>query len=243
MNEHSNEFHEIIRKADLLWIATTPQNQIQVLQKLQSKETRVILEKPIATTPSDFIALKPLLKNSACKVYLSQPWTFSSLWGEAKNILLSLQGDLKIEAIRGGDLSRVGFPPEIDWAPHDLYLLADYLKSSGNEDGNSHSVSRQLVGRNIVLKYDFGADLVFEMTAGYRETRQAQWRVFLDGRLVLTLDFETLQLINHRSADLKKFVAHTSSPLESMLNAALQEEPNVDWQLVFKLYEDLVGSE
>lgn len=240
LDEHSKEFHEVTRKTDLIWITTTPQNQIQVLKKLQNIETRVILEKPIALTPSDLIELKPLLKNSECKFYLSQPWTFSSLWEEAKRILFSLHGDLKIEAIRGGNLSRVSFPTEIDWAPHDLYLLADYLKTSGNEDGHSYSVSKQLIGRNIVLNFDFGVDFVFELTAGFRENRQAQWRVHEDGRLVLTLDFETLELIDHRSADLKKFVAHKSSPLESMLNAAFQEEPNVDWQFVFKLYGDLV---
>ena len=241
MNASSKEYREIITKTDLFWITSTPQNQIQALRKLQNIQTKVILEKPVATEQSEIIALRDLLNNSQCKVYLSQPWTFSSLWEETKRVLLPLQGEIKIQAIRGGNLSRIGFSPEIDWAPHDLYLLVDYIKSSGKESWDGYSVSGELINRNITLRYNFGMNLTFEITAGYRDTRQAQWEVHLDGEPVLTLDFETLELTDHRNANPRKFVAHINSPLESMLSAAFQEGPNVDWHLVLKLYEDLLG--
>ena len=119
MNASSKEYREIITQTDVFWITSTPQNQIQALRKLKNIQTRVILEKPIVIEPSDLVVLKDLLNNSQCKVYLSQPWTFSSLWEETKRVLLPLQGEIKIQAIRGGNLSRVGVSPEIDWAPHD----------------------------------------------------------------------------------------------------------------------------
>ena len=241
MKASSKEYREIITQTDVFWITSTPQNQIQALRKLKNIQTRVILEKPIVIEPSDLVVLKDLLNNSQCKVYLSQPWTFSSLWKETKRVLLPLQGEIKIQAIRGGNLSRVGVSPEIDWAPHDLYLLADYIKSSGMESGDRYSVSGERINRNIFLKYNFGINFTFEMTAGYMDTRQAQWKVFLDREPVLALDFETLELTDYRNANPRRFVAHISSPLESMLSAVFQEEPNVDWHLAFKLYEDLVG--
>ena len=87
MNASSKEYREIITQIDVFWITSTPQNQIQALRKLKNIQSRVILEKPVAIKPSDLVVLKDLLNNSQCKVYLSQPWTFSSLWEETKRVL------------------------------------------------------------------------------------------------------------------------------------------------------------
>ena len=44
----SNENQEILRNVSIIWIATLPQIQIDVLKKIHNAKLKVILEKPLA---------------------------------------------------------------------------------------------------------------------------------------------------------------------------------------------------
>ena len=148
----SNEISEEFNKFDLIWITSTPQNQIVILEQLKQFKKKIVLEKPIVTKESEIGVLQEIIYSSQSQIFLSEPWTFSRLWQETKEILLTMDGDLAIQTKRGGILLRPGFPAEIDWGPHDLYLLYDYAHDMGAKISNISLVSRMLKENKIYLQ-------------------------------------------------------------------------------------------
>ena len=240
MGSNLIEFTEICGKFDLFWITTTPNNQIQILGLLVTTQTKIILDKPIVTNVSEIDLLEDLLRNSQCKIYLSQPWTFSTLWKEAKKILLTMQGDLVIQIERGGNLLRPWLPPEIDWAPHDLYLLYDYAHDLGEESPKISLISRILEKNRIQLKYTLGRNRIFDIKSGYFNPRKAMWSVYSKGKEVLRLNFQTSELVDYRGTH--KVVSEFSrdNPIVTMLNHINENNVDIDWVLILELYQDLV---
>ena len=235
------EFAETCEKFDLFWITTTPRNQIQILRQLGKTHKKIILDKPIATNVSEVDLIQDLIRNSQCKIYLSQPWTYSDLWSKMKTIILSIEGEVLIQAERGGGLVRKEFPPEIDWTPHDIYLLADYAESLERNYRHTNLVFREKNDQHILLKYKVGQDRLFEISAGYATERKALWRAYLDGKLLAEVNFDSGELTDHRGLDPIKFAIKSENPIMAMLTFISENEPTVDWNLILNLYRDLVG--
>jgi predicted dehydrogenase len=240
MESNSRDFTEICRKFDILWITTTPRNQIQVLSKLEKAQKKIIVDKPIATNLDEIALIKELVENSQCKIYLSQPWTYSQLWSKMKMMLLSINGEVLIQTERGGSLIRTGFSPEIDWTPHDLYLLADYAKGLEENYSNINLVFREKNYHHIVLKYKIGQDRTFEISAGYADEKKSQWRAYLEGELIAEVDFINGELTDQGGLHSIKLELELENPIISMLDFISENEPTVDWNLIFNLYRDLV---
>lgn len=240
MDKESNEFQNTCEKFELIWITTTPQNQIHLLKKLISSNKKVILEKPIATHESEIVTLRKIFKNSQCKIYLSQPWTFSMLWKEAKDILLKMDGDLTIQTERGGILLRPGFAPEIDWAPHDLYLLYDYAHDLGEKKSHISLTSRMLKEKSIQLRYLLETNLIFEIEAGYFNPRRALWRVYSGNIEVLNFDFQSSELIDYRMNPSTRKEFNNDNPIMTMLDYTRENDPNINLELMLELYQDLL---
>lgn len=240
MDSNSREFAEICSKFDILWITTTPGNQIQALRKLNNNEIKILLEKPIATNVSEIALIEGLIHNSQSKIFLSQPWTYSELWNEMKMILLSLKGEVLIQTERVGSLIRREFPPEIDWAPHDLYLLADYVAGIEKNYGDFNLVLREKANNHILLTYKIDQDRTFEISAGYSNEKRAQWRIYLEGKLMAEMNFNTGELTDRRGLNAITKEVESESPIVSMLNFVSENESTVDWKLICNLYHDLV---
>lgn len=240
MESNSKEFTEMCKKFEIIWITTTPENQILVLQKLKNTQKKIILEKPIATNVSEIITLKEIIDNSQFKLYLSQPWTFSSFWNQAKKILSSIDGNVTIQANRGGNQIRTGFPPEMDWAPHDLYLLTDYVHGLGQGRTDIHLVSKDSKENSVRLKYSIGTELIFQITAGYAVERIAFWEVYSNSRLLLSLNFEVRELTDCRGADPIMYKIDSDNPIITMLTFFSENDPSIEWELIFELYSHLV---
>jgi len=241
MKSNLIEFTEICEKFDLFWITTTPKNQIQILRQLATIEKKIILDKPIATNVSEINLIEDLIRNSQSKIYLSEPWTYSDLWSKMKTIILSIKGEVLIQIERGGSLVREEFPPEIDWTPHDIYLLADYVDSLEKGYRQINLVSREKNNQNILLKYKVGQDRQFEISAGYATERKALWRAYLGGKLLAEVNFNSGELTDHRGLDPIKFAMESENSVMAMLSFISENEPTVDWKLVLSLYRDLVG--
>ena len=241
MKSNSIEFTEICRKFDLFWITTTPKNQIQILRQLRKTQKKIILDKPIATNVSEIDLIQDLIRNSQSKIYLSQPWTYSDLWSKMKTIILSIKGEVLIQAERGGSLVRKEFPPEIDWTPHDIYLLADYADSLEKNYRQTNLVFREKNEQHILLKYKVGQDRLFEISAGYATKRKALWRAYSHGKLLAEVNFDSGEFTDHRGLDPIKFAIKSENPIMAMLTFISENEPTVDWNLILNLYRDLVG--
>ena len=240
MESNSRDFAEICRKFDILWITTTPRNQIHVLRKLEKAQKKIIVDKPIATNLDEIALIEELVHNSQCKIYLSQPWTYSELWSKMKMILLSINGKVLIQTERGGSLIRTEFSPEIDWTPHDLYLLADYANSTEDSYSDTDLIFRENSNQHILLKYRMGQDRTFEISAGFANEKNSQWRAYLEGKLMAEVDFITGELTDHGGLHSIKLDVELENPIISMLDFVSENEPTVDWKLIFNLYRDLV---
>ena len=241
MKSNSIEFTEICRKFDLFWITTTPKNQIQILRQHGKTQKKIILDKPIATNVSEIDLIQDLIRNSQSKIYLSQPWTYSDLWSKMKMLILSIKEEVLIQAERGGSLVRKEFSPEMDWTPHDIYLLADYLDSLEKAYRQINLESREKNYQHILLKYKVGQERTFEISAGYTTERKALWQAYSQGKLLAEVNFDSGEFTDHRGLDPIKFAIKSENPIMAMLTFISENEPTVDWNLILNLYRDLVG--
>ena len=114
-------------KDKIVWIASTPENQLLILEKIKSFSNRVILEKPFSVSINQLNQLRELNKNGNNKFYVSEPWRHSDLWRETKSRILKVSGLKKLQIHRGGPMKRDYVDPPWDWMQHDLGLLSELL--------------------------------------------------------------------------------------------------------------------
>ena len=158
-----------------------------------------------------------------------------------KMIILSNRGEVFIQIERGGSLVRKEVPPELDWTPHDVYLLADYVDSLEKGYCQINLVSREKNNQHILLKYKVGHERTFEISAGYTINRKAQWKAYSQGKLLAEVNFDSGEFADHRGLDPIKFAIKSENPIMAMLTFISENEPTVDWNLILNLYRDLVG--
>lgn len=114
-------------KDKIVWIASTPENQLLILEKIKSFSNKVILEKPFSVSINQLNQLRELNKNGNNKFYVSEPWRHSELWREGKSRILKVSGLKKLQIHRGGPMKREYVDPPWDWMQHDLGLLSELL--------------------------------------------------------------------------------------------------------------------
>jgi hypothetical protein len=121
---------EILLQASIVWIATTPENQLIILEKIKGLSNKVIIEKPIALSLDQLNRLLTHNRISRNKLYVSEPWRHSEIWNKAKNRLTSVSGLKELQISRGGPIERDYIDPPWDWMQHDLGLLSELLLTS-----------------------------------------------------------------------------------------------------------------
>ena len=106
-------------KEQIIWIATTPTIQLEVLNKIEFLQNRVIIEKPFATNSKElenFIQISNMSQNT---MYLSEPWRYSKIWMFIKNKISEQNSLQNILIYRGGPKTRSYINPVWDWIQHD----------------------------------------------------------------------------------------------------------------------------
>ena len=169
----SNENQDILRNVSIIWIATLPQIQIDVLKKIHDAKLKVILEKPLARNVYELKTLSDVINISNNQIFLSALWNRNILW---EKFLQENKIDLidNIEIKRGGPLLRDSINPIIDWLPHDLYLLTELF---GEIKEISSTTTANKKSANINIKYSCGVKVLVQV--GYfKQGREAVWRVF-----------------------------------------------------------------
>jgi predicted dehydrogenase len=69
----------------IVWIATIPTTQIEILNKIKLQSNKVIIEKPFATDSKELKSFIDLAKESKNTLFLSEPWRHSKIWELIKN--------------------------------------------------------------------------------------------------------------------------------------------------------------
>ena len=116
-----------VLKDKIVWIASTPENQLFILDKIKSFNNKVVLEKPVAVISNQLNQLHHLNKSGNNKFYVSEPWRHSEIWREARVRLIQATGQKRLKIYRGGPIKREYVDPPWDWMQHDLGLLGELL--------------------------------------------------------------------------------------------------------------------
>jgi len=224
--EHPNKFE--LGQIDLIWVCTTPDFQLEIIRFLVSinYSGAVVIEKPFYEDGKDFQELLEA-KNSLPKLRISNPWTFSQIWLNARSLLTQKFQEGEINIVRSGWEIRNYLTPPRDWLFHDLLLLEDLARVLKVD----LTPLKQLYDENKkIARMEFCINtLQVSMAGGYSQTRTASWQASNGGNF-LTVDFNqaTLKRSQRLSTSPIDVVFQDDHPLCNMLDSFSENEQTVD---------------
>lgn len=126
--EDSSKIFEISRDSEVIWICTKPEWQLELLPKFAKFKGKLILEKPYIVDELSVHQISEFLNIFKGVLQISEPWTFSNIWGAAKNEIKETS-NLEFTISRGGPTGHDFMSAVMDWLPHDINLLFDLYGS------------------------------------------------------------------------------------------------------------------
>ena len=162
-------------KEQIIWIATTPTIQLEVLNKIEFLQNRVIIEKPFATNSKELESFIQISNMSQNTMYLSEPWRYSKIWMFIKNKIGEQNSIQNILIYRGGPKTRSYINPVWDWIQHDLGLVGELLK----EHQDTVQIRYEWLNEGKTLKLKIISDDKFniEINVGYFPERVEFWKI------------------------------------------------------------------
>ena len=162
-------------KEQIIWIATTPTIQLEVLNKIEFLQNRVIIEKPFATNSKELESFIQISNMSQNTMYLSEPWRYSKIWVFIKNKIGEQNSLQNILIYRGGPKTRSYINPVWDWIQHDLGLVGELLKE--HQDTVQIEFEWLNEGKTLKLKIISGNKFNIEINVGYFPERVEFWKI------------------------------------------------------------------
>ena len=162
-------------KEKIVWIATTPTIQFEILNRIKSLSNRVIIEKPFATNSMELQSFIQILNITKNNLYLSEPWKHSKTWESIKNKISEQKSLQSIVIYRGGPNMRSYISPVWDWIQHDLGLVGELLK----EHQNAIQIGFKWLNdrKTLKLKIISGNRFYIEINVGYFSERVEFWEI------------------------------------------------------------------
>lgn len=185
LSQDSSKYHSF----DCIWIATTPQNQINIITKLAHYSKVVILEKPLFTTISELQRFNSALKSFKGVAQMSAIWLYSPLWN---NLKMSLENMTSILIKHKYADRRIYCSPILDWIPHDLYLLNDLGLNIGQSSELSSDYSA--LG-NISLHFKFENRVYVDISLEKSKQNNFSWEIECADSSRIEIDFTNRSLI------------------------------------------------
>ena len=186
----------------LVWIATIPDNQIQILDTVKKFENKVIVEKPFALNLNELDSILAYSRSSKNQLYVSEPWRHSHKWKNKKLEIETTSGEKKISINRGSPATREYITPVWDWLQHDIGLLSDLLSSNRNSIDMLCELNNDQ--RNLRLKLKTENSYNIELNVGFFPKRQETWHLNNE----LLIDFAVASTpIDHPLYNMFRFVS------------------------------------
>jgi hypothetical protein len=157
-----------------LWIATTPELQIQLLRKMKALDFKVILEKPVATKTIKIDQVLNLILHLKADTYFSQPWKYSKVWENIKFATQNLTTPLKIKVTRGGPDTRAYIDSVEDWVYHDLALLGELINDY--KDFLEITILSTDI-KNLKVNFKVSNKFDIDLNVGYFPEKIAIWEI------------------------------------------------------------------
>ena len=164
---------EPLLQGKIVWIASTPENQLSILELIKNLSTKVIIEKPFALNIDQSNRLFANNESSNNKLYVSEPWRHSAVWSEAKKRVIKVAGLKKLQINRGGPIERDYMDPPWDWMQHDLGLLSELLF----ESQESLDIHYKFTGnqKNLTINIKSRSEYEIEINLGLFNERRENW--------------------------------------------------------------------
>jgi len=159
----------------IVWIATIPTIQLEILKEIKLQSNRVIIEKPFATDSKELKSFIDLAKESKNTLFLSEPWRHSKIWELIKNKITDQNALQSIVINRGGPNIRTYINPVWDWIQHDLGLVGELLKEYQGEIEIGFKWLND--GNTLNLKIISGSRFSIEINVGYFSERVEYWEI------------------------------------------------------------------
>lgn len=240
LSGNSSEYLAAFDEFEFIWITTNPILQNMVLKNLRIVKTKVIIEKPLALNNFELLEMKEVISISNSEIYLSQPWTHSDIWKKFLRFLTDLKSINKIEFVRGDNKMRPDFAPGVDWIPHDFYLVASLAEIYEIDDSEVHIAILNNSPERISADIKFDSRLRILIDSGIFPTRIAQASGFANQKLVLTTNFVTGEIECLEEVSAFSDVLPSDTTIMNMIRHFRSNSPNLNWDLVFKLYSSIL---
>lgn len=159
----------------IVWIATTPTIQFEILSKIKFQSNIVVIEKPFATNSKELKSFINLANESENTLFLSEPWRYSKTWELIKNKITDQSALQSIVIYRGGPKTRTYINPVWDWIYHDLGLVGELLKEYQGEIEIGFKWLND--GNTLNLKIISGNRFSIEISVGYFSERVEYWEI------------------------------------------------------------------
>jgi hypothetical protein len=170
----------------LCWITTKPELQERILERISGFSCNIVLEKPLATSAQSWRDVATLITNAKCRVFYSQPWTFSKLWQRFVGGINGLNSPYSIEIHKTGQEYRSDFTALQDWLPHDLYLVESLLRKL-ELSGERIVVARGLNSTQTSITLADKLQIHISFTAG--NNRKMLWSIATNRGSKFVIDF------------------------------------------------------
>ena len=174
----------------VIWVATMPTIQIDVLNRIKLQSNRVIIEKPFATDLKELKSFTNIANKSKNIFYLSEPWRHSKIWELIKNKINKQNSLQSIVIYRGGPNIRTYINPVWDWIQHDLGLLGELLKEYQDEIEIGFNWLND--GKTLNLKIVCEDRFNIKVNVGYFSERVEFWEI--NGKE--KINFNSIQISN-----------------------------------------------
>jgi hypothetical protein len=158
-----------------IWIATRPNLQIEILNKIATHNNKVIIEKPFATNVEELEATINIFNQTSNRLYLSEPWKHSKIWTQEKNSISSDKNFQSIFINRGGPIERTYINPAWDWIQHDLGLIGELF--SGHKEDISINLSWLKHNETLNISLALPDKFKIDMTVGYFPEKIGSWKI------------------------------------------------------------------
>jgi hypothetical protein len=159
----------------IVWIATIPTIQLEILSKIKLQSNIVVIEKPFATDSKELESFINLTNKSENTIFLSEPWRYSKTWELIKNKITKQNSLQSIVIYRGGPNMRTYINPVWDWIQHDLGLVGELLTEYQGEIEIEFKWLND--GNTLNLKIISGSRFSIEMNVGYFSERVEYWEI------------------------------------------------------------------
>ena len=159
----------------IVWIATIPTIQLEILSRIKLQSNIVVIEKPFATNSKELESFIDLTNESENTLFLSEPWRYSKTWEFIKNKITDQNSLQTIVIYRGGPNMRTYINPVWDWIQHDLGLVAELLKEYQGEIEIGFKWLND--GNTLNLKIISGSQFSIEINVGYFSKRVEYWEI------------------------------------------------------------------